>query len=562
MPLVSLQNPPRVLLSGVFGPFGVDDEWGRKENIMELFHNQVTKAQGVASLRFQHRSFGLHFIAANIDAPATVLDFPTRKQFVRELGRGYDVVGISFIAPNFLKAREMARLVRQHLPKARIVIGGHGAAIEGVSESIDCDAVARGEGIRWMRAWLGEKVERPITHPTIPSAENKHIYGVPTPGVTGMLVTGVGCVNGCRFCATSHNFGKRYIPLLRTGREIFQAACRISDELGSTDFFVMDENFLKDRARAMELVEEMERAGRYFNFAVFSSAETITAFGMDNLVRLGVFWLWIGVESRREVYAKNAGVDMRAMIDGLQARGIATLASAILFLEEHTPQNIEDDIDYLISLKPDFTQFMQFTPMPVTALYEDMKRKGLIDFSIPYEEWHGQKRLVWRHPAFTPQQTETWLAHAFQREYDELGSSVMRMTRTHLRGVETLRAMPPSPSQRARLAALEARTRELRQLVPTMIRHAHNRKEAQDLAVLWGEMARVFGPMPAADRAFSMAARVIAAQYALRVKLFGDRTQPAMHRDAYHQERWPGTFADIFVRLLSLRRLLPAVRAA
>ena len=72
---------PKILLSGVFGPFGVDDEFGRKENIMELFHNQVTKAQGPASFRFHHRSFGLYFIAANIDADVTVLDFPSRRAF-------------------------------------------------------------------------------------------------------------------------------------------------------------------------------------------------------------------------------------------------------------------------------------------------------------------------------------------------------------------------------------------------------------------------------------------------------------------------------------------------
>ena len=29
----------KILLSGVFGPFGVDDDYGRRENIMELFHN-------------------------------------------------------------------------------------------------------------------------------------------------------------------------------------------------------------------------------------------------------------------------------------------------------------------------------------------------------------------------------------------------------------------------------------------------------------------------------------------------------------------------------------------
>ena len=103
----------KILLAGVFGPFGVDDEWGRKENIMELFHNQVTKAQEGASFRHQHRSFGLYFIAANLDADVTVLDFPTRKRFIEELNKDYDAVGISFIAPNFIKAKEMARLVRE-----------------------------------------------------------------------------------------------------------------------------------------------------------------------------------------------------------------------------------------------------------------------------------------------------------------------------------------------------------------------------------------------------------------------------------------------------------------
>lgn len=124
-------RPQRVLLSSVFGPFGVDDAYGRKENIMELFHNQITKGQGMASWRFHHRSFGLYFLAANINADVTVLDFPTRKRFMRELKKGYDVVGISFITPNFVKAKEMTRLTRQVSPEATIVLGGHGVAIEG-----------------------------------------------------------------------------------------------------------------------------------------------------------------------------------------------------------------------------------------------------------------------------------------------------------------------------------------------------------------------------------------------------------------------------------------------
>ena len=81
-----LQIPPvhprgsdaRVLLTSVFGPYAQDDEFGsRAINPMELYHNQVTRAQGVFSLRMFHRSWGLMFIQANIDAPCNVLDFPT-----------------------------------------------------------------------------------------------------------------------------------------------------------------------------------------------------------------------------------------------------------------------------------------------------------------------------------------------------------------------------------------------------------------------------------------------------------------------------------------------------
>ena len=89
----------RVLLSSVFGPYAQDDEYGsRSINPMELYHNQVTREQGPFSLRMFHRSWGIMMIQANISAPCTVLDFPTREIFARELKeRHYDVVGISSI---------------------------------------------------------------------------------------------------------------------------------------------------------------------------------------------------------------------------------------------------------------------------------------------------------------------------------------------------------------------------------------------------------------------------------------------------------------------------------
>src|SRR5437588_5724450 len=124
----------RLLLSSVFGPYAQDDEFGsRSINPMELYHNQVTRAQGSFSIRMFQRSWGIMMIQANISAPCTVLDFPRQEDFARELStHHYDVVGISSIIVNLKKVKEMCRMVRELSPHSVIVIGGHVAALEGL----------------------------------------------------------------------------------------------------------------------------------------------------------------------------------------------------------------------------------------------------------------------------------------------------------------------------------------------------------------------------------------------------------------------------------------------
>ncbi len=105
------KNRARVLLTSVFGPYAQDDEFGsRAINPMELYHNQVTRAQGSFSIRMFHRSWGIMMIQANISAPRTVLDFPKREDFARELSENrYDIVGISSIIANVGKVKKCVR---------------------------------------------------------------------------------------------------------------------------------------------------------------------------------------------------------------------------------------------------------------------------------------------------------------------------------------------------------------------------------------------------------------------------------------------------------------------
>src|ERR1041384_8286655 len=189
----------RVLLTSVFGPYAQDDEFGsRKINPMELYHNQVTREQGPFSLRMFHRSWGILMIQQNISAPTTVLDLPTREKFEAELkANDYDIVGISSIIVNVGKVREMCKIVRRLAPQATIVIGGHVAAIPGLDRMIDADHIVRGDGIAWMRGFLGEDPCAPVLHPEIVSGYGGRTLGVKMPQATrntaATIIPSVGC---------------------------------------------------------------------------------------------------------------------------------------------------------------------------------------------------------------------------------------------------------------------------------------------------------------------------------------------------------------------------------
>jgi hypothetical protein len=389
----------KLLLSSVFGPYGVDDDYGRRLNVMELFHNQVTREQGVFSMRMNHPSFGLYLIAENLQVPTTVLDFPTLDLFIQEARQKYDVIGISSIVANIGKVTKMVEVVRDVSPQTKVAVGDHCTGVRDIKQLTGADLICKGEGLAWFRELFNEE-PHPFRHPAMFSTCHRRVLGMPLPNTAAVLIPGLGCVNACSFCATSHHFEKRYLGYMNTGIEVFEAMTEIEKKLGCKEFFVMDENFLKHRIRAQELLEIMTSENKYFYLGVFSSAETIQAVGVEFMAQLGIDFVWIGVESKRSCFTKTQGVDLKQMIAELRSYGIHVLGSAILFLDHHNPENIQEDIDFVIDLQTDFVQFMNLGPLPGTSLFDEMIAADRILHDLPFKEWHGQDQIWFRHNNF------------------------------------------------------------------------------------------------------------------------------------------------------------------
>jgi radical SAM superfamily enzyme YgiQ (UPF0313 family) len=426
----------RILLTSVFKPFAVDDEFGsRSINPAELYHNQVTREQGPFSLRMFHRSWGLMLLQHNIAAPCTVLDFPTRERFIEEITtREYDMIGISGIVVNVGKVREMCRLVRLHAPKAIVVVGGHVTAIPGVEQLVDADHIVRGEGVRWLREFVGEDPAAPVRQPPIPSSFGFHLMGMPASSGANAatIVPSVGCPLGCNFCTTSAFFGGkgRMVRFLESGREVFDVMCQAERELGVTNFFVMDENFLLYRKRALELLALMKAEGKAWALYVFSSANAIRKYEMAELVDLGIEWIWLGLESSGAGYTKLDGTDTLALTRELQAHGICVLGSTIIGMEHHTPENIDAHIAHAVAHDAVFHQFMLYTPMPGTALHREMRDAGRLLEGVELADTHGQFGFNFTHATIDGRDAKRFLDRAFEADYAVNGPSLYRLTRT------------------------------------------------------------------------------------------------------------------------------------
>jgi hypothetical protein len=151
-------------------------------------------------------------------------------------------------------------------------------------------------------------------------------------------------------------------------------------------------------------------------------------------VELGASWVWIGFESQNAGYAKLRNADTVALTRELRSHGIRVQGSTIVGLEHHTPAAMSAEIDHAIAHDADCHQFMLYTPVPGTPLYDDMRAQGRMLDDVDLADIHGQYKFNFRHEAISRDDSQRWLDAAFERDYEANGPSLFRMMRTMFDG--------------------------------------------------------------------------------------------------------------------------------
>ena len=449
-----------VLLTSVCRPLG--PKYGDAPSVgYELLYGQVTRAQGLFSPRTFNIHFSLEYIAQNLDAPTVVLQYPSKRELIHELKKGYDYVGISFLLAVMHKMKEVVALVRQYAPNSKIVLGGYGTVLKDEELQPYGDYICREEGVQFFRRLLGEPpISMPYQQPLLVSW--LRVFGWKVSG-TGKIFAGLGCPNGCDFCCTSHFFSRQHIRLLPEGKDIYAVAERYLDLNPELVLLIIDEDFLLNKKRAMEFRDCVMKGGKTLSIFAFSSVKALSQYKVEEILEMGIDGFWIGYEGTRSGYAKQQGRPIQDIITEFREHGITILTSMIVGFDYQTPEVVAQELDELMKLKPALGQFLIYGPVPGTPFYERTIKDNLLqdvytkDRELLYRRGDGFATMI-KHPTLSPGQIEDLQRWCFKEDFERLGPSIFRTLEARLLGYRKLKNSPnPFLRQKAQYYAKELR---------------------------------------------------------------------------------------------------------
>jgi hypothetical protein len=505
----------KVLLTSVIRPFGGP---GEGDSVgAELFHAQVTRAQGPFSLRQVIRCWAIDYIAENIQAPAVTLHYPSRRELVAELKQGdYTHVGINFVVATFHKVREMVPLIREHAPHAKIVLGGYGTVLPDELLTPHGDAICREEGVGFMRRLLGEDANRPLRHPHAP-VPSVSVLGWQLPSVVGHVTAGLGCPNGCDFCCTSHFFDRRYERFSSSGRDIYEALMATRERARAdgehmSGFTLIDEDFFLHHQRAREFLECVREGGEAIQLMGFGSVRGLSKFTAREIAEMGFTLVWNAFEGKKAGYHKQRGKPLDQLYRELKSVGCAQLTSMIIGFPYQDEATIRRELDELMELEPALVQCLIYFAFPGTPFHEQVVAEGryLPNFQErpDLRRWDGFS-MHFGHPHFKdPKRVETLQREIYREDLRRLGPSPLRLARVWLEGYETLRNDDnPLLAQRA-----EQFRRDVRGVLPAIgaaVAFAPGAEARTRARQLWKDVVRLTGEATVTERAMAAGAPLL-----------------------------------------------------
>lgn len=418
------------------------------DSLTDASGQRFTKGDGIFTVISHTHCFANHILAQNVNMPSTLLEYPRWDDFTAEVDKGYPLVGISAFPVHLDNVMKMCEYIRTRSPATKILLGSYGgqafeAKYDADTQKKYVDHVVHGEGVRFLRNFLGEDPDRPIRQRLMPRAGGSLTFMSKFPkGAVGFLVSGLGCPGGCDFCSTTALFDRKRIQMLSPEEMVEHIALYHENFPEVSHVFVIEEDHFRYPeylGKLRDYWESHPAVVETLDWFAFGSVDYIGKFakqyGWDAILEMGIGAIFIGVESKfagEHGYEKRDEVDARMVFDELHKRGIRTVGAWICGWDFHDHNNMYEDLNYFVSLYPTYQQLTRLSPFPGTVLWEKLKEEGRVR-EVPWEDvhfWSGAQKNIELEAHETLNLTE----YGYDLLYQTWGPSVLRRLDVQLNG--------------------------------------------------------------------------------------------------------------------------------
>jgi radical SAM superfamily enzyme YgiQ (UPF0313 family) len=319
----------------------------------------------------------------------------------RIAGPAFDAALVSVATVDFVAFKQIAGIIRDVAPNAKIIAGGPHAtlATDEMLTVSDCDCVFTHEAEvtlprllkdldslpRLVRGDMPENLDRlPFVERSLsPNGETSLFWGLKQPFFT--IVASRGCPFKCTFCqpAERYVFGDKIRK--RSVENLVAELEYLAGTYGMNSFMVHDDCFTQFPRWVDDFCRLKTERGLRQQFVCQTRADIVCNHRdmMERLARAGLKWVLIGFESGsdRILSFVKKGVTVRQNIEAAdicRELGIKIFANYMFGLPTETPEEMLQTAQMMQRIAPDIHSPSIFTPAPGSELYEYCLSRDLI----------------------------------------------------------------------------------------------------------------------------------------------------------------------------------------
>lgn len=331
---------------------------------------------------------------------------------------GPDLIGFSVLNANRWGAIDLARAARRRNPRVRIVFGGIGATFlwDMLLKTVpDLDYVVLGEGERTFLELVqilekGDEtgpgrirglgyLKDGNPHRTEDAPLLQDLDSLPDPAeyfTFSHVAATRGCSMNCAFCGSPRFWGQR----VRAHSPVyFVNQLELLNRKGVGFFYFSDDTFTADRSRVVEISRLILEKGLQISWFAIARVDHVDEGMLRWMRRAGCIQISYGVESgskriRRRLNKPLRRETIKKAFAGTTRAGILPRAYFIYGCPGETEDSIRETRELIREIRPIAAIFYILELFPGTALYEEMRERGLVSDdvwkermeSIPYFE--------------------------------------------------------------------------------------------------------------------------------------------------------------------------------